>query len=79
MISDRDEQDFGLFGYNAGTIKNLNVNGTVDCINDTGLIAGENKGTIENCHVSGSVTGSTAGGLVGRNAGIITKCTSMGN
>ncbi len=50
----------GIFAYNSGTIKNLNVeNATVTNENSkyaySGVIAGVNLGTIENCYVSGNV------------------------
>lgn len=49
----------GIFAYNAGTIKNLNVENASAGNADSkyaysGIIAGINLGTIENCYVSGS-------------------------
>ncbi len=68
----------GLFGFVAGTVKNLfvtNVNLTGGYYSSG--FAGFNKGTIQNCYSDGSVTGSTiAGGLVGYCAGTITTCYS---
>lgn len=48
----------GIFAYNSGTIKNLNVeNATAQSLENkyayTGIIAAVNMGTIENCYVSG--------------------------
>ena len=63
----------GLFGSNAGAIRNLTVIGTVSGGNDAsscaGVLAGRNNfGTILNCSVTGTITVSkntAAGGLVG--------------
>ncbi len=56
----------GLFGYNAGTIKNLTVSGDIDAdatgsennVAYIGGIAGYNGGTINNCYNLVSVNGS---------------------
>ena len=69
----------GLFGYNSGTIKNLELeNVQVTGGDNTGSLVGCNTGTIENVNVIGEVT-STAnsiGGLVGYNASAITNCSA---
>jgi uncharacterized protein (TIGR02145 family) len=76
----------GLFGCNAGTVKNLGLE-NVD-INSTntnvGGIAGENQGTITNSYVRGGKVQSTrgdgtdvvnqVGGIAGMNKGAITGC-----
>lgn len=82
----------GLFGYNAGTVSNLNlsdVNVLVDGIDPyattytyAGGIAAVNSGTIEKCSISGTVCGSSAaltayvGGIVGENKGTVSKCAN---
>lgn len=72
----------GLFGNNAGIIKNLGIrNGSVTGLNDIGSIAGYNSGTIERCYneyctVDGR---DRAGGIVGNNAGTVKICYNTGN
>ena len=75
----------GLFGYigNAGTVKNVVMEGVLITSNNgssqAGGVAGFSRGTIENCSVSGSVSGTDCvGGVVGsQKAGsIIGCCTS---
>ncbi len=82
----------GLFGYNAGTIKNLSLADVEVSASGTdaygnaytyaGGIAAVNSGTITNCSVSGSVTGASAaltayaGGLAGENTGTISECAN---
>ena len=47
----------GVFAYNKGSIKDLNIhnaNVTIGAV--AGTLAGQNAGTIENCHVDGTVT-----------------------
>lgn len=76
----------GLFRYiqEGGTVKDLNVTGTVAPAGDiksTGGIAGVNHGTISQCTFSGRVEGMTgAGGIAGVNEaeGRIISCTSSG-
>lgn len=64
----------GLFGQlqENGTIKNLNVTGTVSPTGDAasiGGIVGENNGRVENCTFTGNISGKTnCGGIVGINA-----------
>jgi len=61
-------QSVGLFGNNAGTIKNLTVNGDVSGQNYIGILTGYNSGTIENCLTKGTANGSYyGGGLAGEN------------
>lgn len=71
----------GIFGQNAGVIKNLNVDVTIEEVaTNTGTLCAVNNGTIENCHVTGSITTSenkNIGGLVGWNEnGEILNCSS---
>jgi len=77
----------GLFGKNNGTIKNLNVTGDVNALNDNyvsgghSLVAGFNntKGIVENCSATGSVKGGrNVGLLVSYNTGIIKDSTASG-
>lgn len=71
----------GLFGVNAGTIKNLTIEGSKtgkDCV---GGIAGTNTeaGMITNCTADVSVAGqNNVGGIAGKNDGIIMGCTNKG-
>ena len=74
----------GLFGYigNAGTVKNVVMEGVLITSNNgssqAGGVAGFSRGTIENCSVSGSVSGTVyVGGVVGVQwGGSITGCSS---
>ena len=74
----------GLFGYigNAGTVKNVVMEGVLITSNNgssqAGGVAGFSRGTIENCSVSGSVSGTVnVGGVVGAQwGGFITGCSS---
>ena len=74
----------GLFGYigNAGTVKNVVMEGVLITSNNgssqAGGVAGFSRGTIENCSVSGSVSGTVyVGGVVGAQwSGSITGCSS---
>ena len=74
---------FGLFANNAGTIKNLHVQGSIedDVYTDlyAGGIAAKNSGTIENC--SNNVTIDSynycyawIGGITGYNSGSVEAC-----
>jgi hypothetical protein len=80
--TNKSDTDYvGFFGSIApgGTVKNLTLqNVAVTGRAQTGGLAGTNiNGTITNCGVTGSVTGNDGydyvGGLVGFNAGVITK------
>ncbi len=63
----------GIFGQNAGTIKNLNVDVDIkDVATNTGTLCATNTGRIENCFATGSITtneNKNIGGLVGYNNG----------
>ena len=67
---------FGIFGTNAGTIKNLGVyNCNLSTYDTIGGIAGVNNGSIEKSYVSGIIECSIhVGGIVGSNNGIIQNC-----
>ncbi|MGO1972815.1 MAG: alkaline phosphatase [Propionibacteriaceae bacterium] len=64
----------GLFGTNAGTIRNLAVTGAniTDGPRRAGIIADTNSGTIETSWTSGWISGaSRTGGIVGDNSGVL--------
>ena len=79
-----NDQFVGLFGSigNAGTVKNVVMEGVQITKNHSsgfaGGVAGYSDGTIENCSVSGSVSGTVyVGGVVGAQwEGSITGCSS---
>ena len=79
-----NDQFVGLFGSigNAGTVKNVVMEGVQITKNHSsgfaGGVAGYSDGTIENCSVSGSVSGTVyVGGVVGvQIGGSITGCSS---
>lgn len=79
-IDDTGSDGQGLFGNNAGTIRNLGLaGGSVTGNTEIGGIAGYNSGTIESCYNTCSVKGmDRIGGIAGNNAGIIQKCYSTG-
>ncbi len=69
-----ENEEVGLFGCFAGTVKNLTISGDVSGKDAVGILVGWNTGgTIENCFTSGTVnaTGNYAGGLVGYNRGTV--------
>lgn len=76
----------GLFRYvgEGGTVKNLNVVGTVTpngSMSTVGGIVGENRGEIINCSYTGVVKGSSVvGGIAGSNeeTGLIKSCRTSG-
>ena len=70
----KDGKQIGLFAYNTGIIKDLNISGTIMGSRVTGGINGRNEGVIENCSNSASVTSETSGyvgGINGSNHGRI--------
>ncbi len=86
-------QYMGLFGYNSGNIRNLNVtdfnfnieNSNTSAAVYVGGIAGYNAGTIEKCNVENgdiyvSLTNERRGGLVaGESSGTIKNCFASGS
>ncbi|MBQ2713501.1 MAG: hypothetical protein IJF22_00845, partial [Clostridia bacterium] len=68
-IVDESLDYVALIGHNAGTIKNVNVAGTITGTNYVGSVCGYNAGTITNCHSTAVVSGkgSYVGGIVGVN------------
>ncbi len=87
-----NKTNMGLFAKNAGMIKNLNVQTSINGLSYSGssdvyigIIATYNNGTVHNCKVDGNVnykytsnsTGrSKIGGIAGFNTGIMEKCVS---
>lgn len=78
----------GMFGNNAGTIKNLHINGSIS-VNQAayaGSIAAYNSGTIIACSSEVDITlnamlsyDAYAGGITAYNAGTIEKCYNKGD
>ena len=77
----------GLFGcVNGGTVKNLNVEGTVTVESTypfAGGVVGYTNATVENCSFSGEVTGTATeilciGGVVGRADATVESCSFSG-
>ena len=86
VSSSNSNDNVGVFGVNAGTIKNLKVySSTFKGYDNVGAIAGTNNGTIDNVTTLGntvealgsanSVVGA-AGGVVGTNNGAVDNATS---
>ena len=85
------QYDGGIVGTNLGTIRNLNVTGTVDLDGSAttifGGIVSQNGGLIENCTFDGTIRGSAGfensipiGGICGMNyGGTIRGCTMNGS
>ncbi len=83
LTFDTDVQISGLFAYNKGTIKNVNVvSGDVRGEKFVSAICGYNHGTVENCTNGASVTATAelAGGVVGLNGegGRVSGCINRG-
>ena len=92
VSSSNSNDNVGVFGVNAGTIKNLKVySSTFKGYDNVGAIAGTNKGTIDNVTTLGNTVealGSAnsvvldsknvgaAGGVVGTNTGTVNNATS---
>ncbi|MBQ6999757.1 MAG: leucine-rich repeat protein [Oscillospiraceae bacterium] len=74
----------GLFGYSAGTIRDLTIADayihTTHSDGRAGAVTGLNYGTVSICHNSGFVSGvNQVGGIVGRiNAGSVENCSNSG-
>ena len=69
----------GLFGCVTGTVKNLNVSGSVTGKNYVGGIAGCSYGTLEECSFTGKIDGkSYVGGIAGCSGkdGLVLACES---
>lgn len=70
----------GLFGQNAGTIKNITVSGSIQSTTKyTGGITGANDGKIEQCVNQATITGNErVGGISGDGYGEINNCKNEG-
>ena len=84
LYIDFDEGPSGLFGYNAGTIKNIGVeSGLVKGKNETAGLVGHNEnGKIEMCYNKAQVEGegkNIGGVCAGSMYGEITQCYNTGN
>ena len=88
-IDDAWDMYAGLFGYNSGTITNLNVidsNISILSLSSqnyescAGGVVGYNRGLISNCYNSGTVSGGRySGGIAGYNGdGIVKDCYNTG-
>ncbi|MGM9532165.1 hypothetical protein, partial [Intestinibacter sp.] len=75
IISSEDDYQ-GLFGYNKGTIKKLNLSGKVTGKNYVGGLVAVNEGTIQNItsNVTIKVTEDYVGGIAGKNSGTVDRC-----
>lgn len=77
-----DSSCVGLFGSNAGTIKNVGVVGAdIDASSYTGGVCGFNAGTVTGCYNSSTVSGeSSTGGVCGYNdgGGTVSSCYNTG-
>lgn len=76
-----DGSEGGLFKYNSGTIKNLNIEISADGMKGSGAVANLNRGTILNCVVKGKISGNFAhmGGICGENQNTVKQCKLVGN
>lgn len=71
LVISRPSTDYvGLFGYNTGIVRNVELaGGSINGRNYVGGLVGSNEGTVLNSGSSANVTGATyVGGLVGRNS-----------
>lgn len=71
----------GLFGYNTGIIKNLNIvideeNGGINAAYYAGGITGINDGVISGCNVYGLINADYSGGICGSNKGTVSECVN---
>lgn len=82
-----DAKYLGLFSRisYAGTVKHLNVAGSINAGNEytkqMGGVAGDNFGTVTDCASSVSITtpGDYFGGVIGINRGTVTNCAASGD
>lgn len=83
MISSRSNF-VGLFSYNSGSIKNVNLSGSVMGDTYIGGIVGDNKGIISDCNINVSIDSYlysfSGGGVAGKNEkiGTINNCIYSG-
>lgn len=72
----------GIAGINRGSIINCTVSGRIKGKNDTGGIVGINEasGTVTSCRNEAQISGFyCTGGISGKNYGLISKCSNIGN
>lgn len=76
-----DGSEGGLFKYNKGTIKNLNIIISDEGITGNAGVSRTNAGIILNCTVKGNISSSSqyAGGICAYNSGDISQCRFEGN
>ena len=74
------ENDYqGLFGYNKGTIKNIEFTESyIKGSKYVGGICSYNYGSISDCYNSGTISGNNIGGVCGINYGTISNCYNSG-
>ncbi len=75
----KDRDDAGFVDHLGGTVANLVIESGYVCGNDkTGAIAAkiEKGGSVVNCINRATVTGEKAGGIAGKNEGLIINCVS---
>lgn len=76
-----DGSEGGLFKYNKGTIKNLNIIISDEGITGNAGVSRTNAGIILNCTVKGNISSSSqyAGGICAYNSGYISQCKFAGS
>ena len=89
----KEIQRAGLFGEVSGTVRNVQVEGTVNVTDAAAIYAGgiaghvQTNGTVQNClsmvnvcvELSGNNSSTYVGGVVGYNAGTVNLCWNKGN
>lgn len=82
-VSNENERYHGLFGYNKGTIMNLEIasDSTILGKGNTGAIVGYNVGSVINCKSEATIQSNynNTGGVVGKNDGLVSSCINGGN
>jgi hypothetical protein len=68
----------GLVGANAGTIRNVSVDGNISSLDNSGGITGRNFGSIIESSSRANAVGLRSGGLVGLNGGAISNSYATG-
>lgn len=75
-----EEANQALFAYNNGTIKNLELTGSVKGKQYVAGLVAVNKGKVQNIEssVTVSATNDYAGGVIAKNEGTVDRCTNNG-
>lgn len=77
-INNEDGMYQGMFAYNLGTIKNVEISedSNIKAKGTVGFIAAFNKGIIQNCTNNGNIdcSNTNIGGIVGKNDGDVLEC-----